>query len=423
MGSAVVRARIASVLSSFRKPVLAKLNFLLPRRRGPAIVCQLLGLFFVFSFVPKQGRADSFEDSARTLAHKIALSIHAVPATCEFRNLSSLRGTEFEKLIAAFEQELQRRGVRIAAADDTIKLVISISQDPTEYLAVVQIQRKESTETVIESMGPVNGPSIQEPSFHLTLHREYLLSQEQPLLDVVLESGERHAEALGTQSISSYELRGDQWELTGVEPLPLEESADRGQRGIYLAAGIYARTVFFRREVCRISTAEGKAWNCSATTEHIPAKAVAQEALAGKNLGLWFSAAQFEMDGKTNLIVTGQDGLARLYADGAEPVAVFPNWGSEIASVYSGCGSGWQLLVTGRGDWTAPDEIQAIDLQEWRAQTVSDPLEFPGPIVALHPAEERSAANPSADGMAIAVVRNLQNGRYEAYLLSIACAK
>ena len=72
-----------------------------------------------------------------------------------------------------------------------------------------------------------------------------------------------------------------------------------------------------------------------------------------------------------------------MYEDGTEPVAVFPNWGSEIASVYSGCGSGWQLLVTGKADWTKPDEIQAIDIQDRRAQPVSDPMEFPGPIVAL----------------------------------------
>ena len=128
-------------------------------------------------------------------------------------------------------------------------------------------------------------------------------------------------------------------------------------------------------------------------------------------------------EGKTRIIVTSEDGLARLYEEAAEPVAVFPNWGSEIASVYSGCGSGWQLLVTGKGDWTKPDEIQAIDIQERRAQSVSDPMEFPGPIVALQTPRDERCSERHGTGQAVAVDRNLQTGRYEAYLLSIACTR
>lgn len=357
------------------------------------------------------------------MARKIELSTHAVPVTCEFRNISSLPSTAFAKLTAAFEEELQRGGVRIVATNSALNLVVSVSQDPTEYLAVVQIQRKESTETVIEKVGPVNGSVASEPAFHLTLHREFLFSWEKPFLDVELDGAGKHANVLSTEGISSYELHGDQWELAGVEHLPIPRSPDRVARGLYSDAGIDSRAVYFPGELCRISMLDGKGWNCSKTTDHIPVRAVTPGTLAGKDLGPWFSAAEIETDGKTKIIVTGQDGLARLYEDGPNPVAAFSNWGSEIASVYSGCGSGWQLLVTGKGDWTEPDEIQAMDIQELRAQSVSDPLDLPGPIVALHSAEERSAANASANTTAVAVVRNLQSGRYEAYLLSVACSK
>ncbi|MGC0775543.1 MAG: hypothetical protein WB543_21595 [Candidatus Acidiferrum sp.] len=308
------------------------------------------------------------------------------------------------------------------SADAAVKLVVSVTQDPAEYIGVVQIQQKENTETVMETLGPVNLPAAPEPMFSLTLHREFLFSQDSPILDVMLDNDGKHAEALGTQEIRSYEMNGDQWVPTEPVHVPIQRPAERGERG-FIFHGIDSEEVYLSGQLCRISLLDAKGWSCEKYTEHMPVRTVFPETLAGKKLGAWISAAQFETEGKTKIVVTGEDGLARMYEDAAEPSAVFPNWGSEIASVYSGCGSGWQLLVTGKGDWTKPDEIQAIDIQERLAQSVSDPLEFPGPIVALRAPGKRIAANATANAQAVAVDRNLQTGRYEAYLLSIACTR
>ncbi|MHB8502038.1 MAG: hypothetical protein ACYDCG_15365 [Candidatus Acidiferrales bacterium] len=400
----------------------AKQNLSPPRRRGPTIVCQLLGLFFIFVFVPQNARADSLEESGRALARKVWSSIHATSVTCDFRNLSSLRTAEFANLSAAFQEELQRRGVKIFPADAAVKLVVSVTQDPVEYIGVVQIQRKENTETVMEAIGAVNGPAAPEPAFSLTLHREFLFSQESPILDVVLDSDAKHAYVLGPQEISSYEWRDNQWAPTGSEHLPIQGSTERGDRGL-IFQGIDSEAVYLSGQLCRVSFLDAKGWSCEKYAEQMPARTVSPETMAGKKMGAWISAAQLETEGRTRIVVTGQDGLARLYEDGPEPVAVFPNWGSEIASVYSGCGSGWQLLVTGKGDWTKPDDVQAIDIKDRRAQSVSVSMEFPGPIVALHTPATRTAENPSANARAVAVDRNLQTGRYEAYQLSITCSK
>ncbi len=342
--------------------------------------------------------------------------------SCEFRNLATLRRGEFASFSAAFQRELQQRGAKIVAADAAVRLAVSVTQDPAEYLAVVQIQRGENSETVMETIGPVDGPAAPEPAFSLTLHREFLFSQDRPILDVVLDDG-THAETLGAQAISFYELQGGQWTLTDSEHLPTQQPAERGERG-FIFQGINSKAAYVSGEVCIPSLSPGtKGWECERNTGQMPVRAVAPEAMAGKKIEAWISAASLEMDGKTRFMVTGEDGLARLYEDGAEPVAVFPNWGSEIASVYSGCGSGWQLLATGNGDWTKPDEIQAMDIQERRAQAVSDPMGFPGPVVVLHTPGTRTAVSAAANGEAIAVDRNLQSGRYEAYLLTISCSK
>jgi len=402
--------------------VSAKQNLCLPRSRGLAILCHFLGFFLLSTIVLLKARADSFDEDARVLARKVSASIPGVSVSCEFRNLAPLSRAEFANFSAAFQEELQKRGARITPGDTAVKLVVTIARDPAEFMGVVQIEREENTETVIEKIGPVDGPAATEPAFSITLHREFLFSQDRPILDVVLDD-EKHAETLGTQAISFYELQGDEWMLTGSEHLPNHQPTERGERG-FIFQGIDSKAAYISGEVCTLSLLPGsKGWECKRNTDEMPVGTVAAEAMAGKKVGAWVSAAQFETEGKTKLVVTSEDGLARLYEDGAEPVAVFPDWGSEIASVYSGCGSGWQLLVTGSGDWTQADEIQAIDIQERRAQAVSDPMAFPGPVVALHTPFARTDANALASGKAVAVDRNLQTGRYEAYLLTISCSK
>lgn len=402
----------------------AKQNLSPPRPRGLAVLCHLVGFFLICSLIPRNVQADSFEESARALARKVWSFIHATSVTCDFRNLSTLRTVQFANLSAAFQEELQRRGVKILPADASVNLVISVTQDPAEYIGVVQIQRKENTETVMETIGTVNGPAAPEPTFSLTLHREFLFSQDNPILDVVFDSYSKSAYALGLQEINSYELRDEHWVWRGSERLPRHRAPKRSEQG-FLGIGIDSESTAFSEEICTSSLLLGtKGWECQKNAGGFGVTGVSPEAITGKKLVAWVSAAQLDTEGKTRIVVTGEDGLARLYEDGPEPVAVFSNWGNEIASVYSGCGSGWQLLVTGKGDWTKPDEMQAIDIQDRRAQSVSNPVEFPGPIVGLRAFRTtRPMGSAAANTQAVAVTRNLQTGRYEAYLLSIACTK
>jgi len=152
-----------------------------------------------------------------------------------------------------------------------------------------------------------------------------------------------------------------------------------------------------------------------------PVHSVPQNIIEGKKSPAWYSATRFEEAGQTRLILTGKDGLARLYEDGPEPVATYSEWGSEIASVHNACGNGWQILVTGKADWTAPDTIQAVEIQDRVPQAVSQSLEFGGPIVALHSLSPIGSADNSNAADAVAIVHNLETGRYEAYRLTITC--
>jgi len=301
-----------------------------------------------------------------------------------------------------------------------MSVVLTVTENPTAYMGIVQIRSKENTETIVEVLGPVEGAPVAELMYSLVLHKDFLFSQDSPILDVVLEKDARHADALGLQGITSYELQGEHWKLTGAGHLPVHRSSDREPRG-FLFFGIDTEAAYLPGELCRISLFDGKGWNCERYVDPMPVRSVSSDAVDGKKLGSWFSATQFGTEEATRIMVTGKDGLARLYEEGPDPVALFPGWGSEIASVHTGCGGGWQLLVTGKGDWTQADTIQAVEIQERRAQSVSPPIEIAGAVIALHSPAVRTAGEASASASAVAIVRNLQTGRYEAYRLSITC--
>src|SRR5262249_61113596 len=129
-----------------------------------------------------------------------------------------------------------------------------------------------------------------------------------------------------------------------------------------------------------------------------------------KSSAAFCSAANVQSGGRDIWVFAGSDGRVRQLdsADGELRVA----WGSALAGVKSGCGSGWQILASGTGDWTQPDLLQAFDLSQG-ATPVTSAVEVPGPVTALWAAAD--------SGSAAVVARNLATGKYEAFSFSIGC--
>lgn len=240
-------------------------------------------------------------------------------------------------------------------------------------------------------------------------------------MDAVFNEDEELVFALGVQEIIRYERESGLWKLTGGEKLPAQFIAPRELRG-FLFLGMRTQTTYLPAKYCQISLVDDSGWNCDKNPAAMPIRSVSADLLAKKNLGAWISAAQLgtETDGK--IVVTEQGGTARLYEEGPDPVASFAGWGSEIASLKSGCAVGWQLLVTGRDDWSKPDTIQAMEVQGHLARPVSSSMEFAGPVIALRAPGGRLEAIETGSASAVAIIRNLQTGMYEGYRLTLDCA-
>ena len=398
----------------------------LNRQIRPALLAflRLSACFFFFSslfFTHAAPPADPLEDATRALARKVATAVHGGVVSLAQQNLSSLNGTEFSHLNDVFQEELQARGVKISPNQSTFKIIFTVASGLSGYMGVAQIERGDTSTTEMEPLGRAADFSPSEVSSGMTLHKEFLFAQESPIADVAFASGGKYAIALGRQEIYSYDLKGEQWQSGGFQRLPTHSTLSRELRGAYYF-GVDTNAAYLPGEFCGISVLEHKGWSCEPFRDHMPVRAVDPEGLVGKKVP-WISAARLEADGGMRVILTGKDGLARLYEGGSEPVTTIPDWGGEIASVKSGCGFGWQILATGKNDWTAPDTIQAFEIKDHAPRLVSQTLDFSGPVIALHnPSSWNSVDRVDAQD-AVAIVHNLQTGRYEAYRLTISCAE
>ncbi len=132
------------------------------------------------------------------------------------------------------------------------------------------------------------------------------------------------------------------------------------------------------------------------------------------NVPSFYSAAEFPRPGYKLWAFAAVDGSLHL-VDGMTDLKVRgpkSKWGSDIAAVHSGCGSGTQLLVSEAGT-PERDSLRAFEIPDRDPVAASSALEFDGQIVALWP--------ETAGNSATAVVKRKDSGWYEAYRVSMSC--
>jgi hypothetical protein len=403
----------AAVISSTRNPVYAKQKLSPLRPRAVVFLCLLFAI--VFFCAPAPSRADSLEDGARALARKTALTLRGVPVTCQTRNLSTLQEAEFLSFVAAFQNELQGGDVKVARREEGASLLLTLSENVTGYTGIVRVQRGESSYVLMESLSGQMKSDSGQTGVAMGLEKELMLSQEEPLVDAdVYRYFPDHLDALGKQRLAIYEWKENKWQLSRSIVLPRKRIPSRDLRGI-VGYSVDATAALFPGEVCRTGM---QPWRCEPWTLHLRPTSVDWELIENKKLPPWLSVAQFEINGEDALVITGEDGMARVYSQGAAAVVTIPNWGSQIASTHSGCGKGWQILATGKGDWSTPDRVTGIEIENEKVTKVTESMDLPGPVIALH--RTTSDKIPDRD-MVIAVVHNLRTGFYEIYRITIAC--
>lgn len=386
------------------------------------------------------------------LARKIVALAGSAPISLTVENRSSLGRRDSEIIQNGLRTALESMGVRLASDDPAAAVVtISLSENLTSYVWVAEVRHgsNEAAIAIISAPRPAGATSGHD-SVPLSLRKIYLWSQADRILDLaVLEENATPTRiaVLDPETVSIHRLQGGSWQREQALEIAHKKPWPRDLRGRIIPSrdGL---DVYLPGVVCHSAAGGYAALNCHDGDDPWPLIAPAINAgfsgvgsannlsaaiptqgffaparnfftgdltSAGGKLTTvpkFYSAALLPSDRTPLWIFAAVDGQVHVF-DGATNRTVRLNWGSDLTSLRTSCGAGWQVLAIVPTD--ASDSARAYEVPDRDPVPVSAPVDFPGTISALW-TEARGDS-------AVAVVKNQETGNYEAFRLAVACSQ
>jgi hypothetical protein len=429
-----------------------------PCLRGAGLLCcVLVGLAMA-------ARAADWSGPERQLATKIVAVTGTAAITLTVENHSSLGRRDSEIIQNGLRSALESAGVRFARSDratsqpavsDATAVKISLSENSTSYVWVAEIRPSEGDPVVVMVSTPRSeGVMAAHDSVPLSLRKIALWTQEDPILDVaVLEDGATPTRiaVLEAEKVAIYRLLGGKWQPEQALGIVHARPWPRDLRGRLVPARDHLLDVYLPGVACR---AGGSPVTLSCRESDDPWPLV-PAALSGGSFSVFpgpestaitipqmgafyapmrnfftgvltpgvgkfttvpkfYSAALLPRDKYLLWLFAATDGHVHV-VDGVSDQSTRFDWGSDLASVKTSCGSGWQVLATSseeaNGDW-----VRAFEFPDRDPVAVSGAVDFPGGAGTALWTEAKGDT-------AIAVVRNRETGNYDAFRLAMACSQ
>ncbi len=428
----------------------------------------ILPLFFfliavvIASAIPAQ--AADWSVPEEQLARKIVAATGPGAAAVTVENHSSLGRRDQEIIQNGLRDALERLGLRFVQAEQASATVsISLSENAASYVWVAQIHQAagEGTVVVVSAVRP-EGSSAARDSMPLTLRRIPLWSQEDPILDVaVLEENAApiHVAVLDPEKVSLYRMQSEKWQQEQALPIVHARPWPRDLRGRLIPSRDHLLDVFLPGVFCRSAATSPLTLTCRESDDPWPLTAGTQNGVAspvfpgaGSSASVpavvpsasppqmkaffaptrnfftgaltpaigkfttapkFYSAAPLPRDKYTLWLFAATDGQVHLI-DGISDQTAKLGWGSDLTSVKTSCGAGWQVLATASAN-DAGDSVRAFEFPDRDPVAVSAAVEFSGPVTAIW--------TESRGDSAVAVSRNRETGTYEAFRLVLSCSQ
>jgi hypothetical protein len=369
-------------------------------------------------------------------ARKMAAATGPGAVGLEVTNRSSLGQSEADDIRRRLVAELAALGVHVVAADQAAATVqMSLSENLQSYVWIAEIHVGNNDTSVVMVTTPRTPPALEDRSMApLTIHKALLWTSEDRILDVALPtSSPQIMIVLGPENAVLYAVQNGRWlaqqtlVISHVRPWP------RDLRGRLVLRKDHLFDAYLPGVLCQSTTVAPLALKCRESDDPWPV-ATEPSALNAffspvRNFftgvlspgvqkqtatAPFYSAAAMPGEKYTLWIFSAVDGQVHLLDGMTDQTATRWAWGSDIASVRSGCGLGWQVLADSRGDG-ANDTVQAFEIADREPVAVSAPVEFGGGVTALW--------TDSDSASVIAVAQDRETGRYEASRLSITCSR
>jgi hypothetical protein len=377
--------------------------------------------------------AGDWQAPAGQLAEKIAAIAGPGAVGVTVLNRSSLTSAEAEEIRGTLLSELASFGVQSVASDQAATTVqVSLSENLRSYLWVAEIHQGTSQPVVAMVTVPGRPAGAERSYTPLTIQQSLLWSDEERILDVAVINGNPpNMIVLESERIALLRWNNGQWQpeqslsLAHVRPWP------RDLRGRLILPKDHLFDAYLPGVDCRSSVSPPLTVVCDDSDDPWPLTGSQRDLSAffsaARNFftgalspGIqkntvappFFSAAPLPRNQYTLWALAAVDGHLHLLDGMTDQTLTEQRWGSDIASVRSQCGLGWQMLATSN-EQGPTDEVRAFEIPDREPVPVSSAVKFDGPITALWAASDSTTV--------IAVSHNSATGHYEAYRLSIAC--
>jgi hypothetical protein len=370
------------------------------------------------------------------LAQKIAAITGPGVIALEVTNRSGIAAPEAEQIRRALINALAESGVRVWRPDQAAATVqITLSENLASYVWVAEIRQGITPPCVVMvSASRTDSRSITQSAFPLTLHANLLISRPDRILDATIVGGlPLGMVTLSENAITVYANRDGHW-IPG-EPLKIEHDAPfpRDPRGRIIVRDDHLFDVYLPGYICHSVSTSPISLSCAHNDDPWPLDAGKARISAffapqrnfftgalvpgigkQKSAPAFYSAAAIPRDQYLLWVFAGVDGHVHLLDGITHQVAGKISWGSDLAGIRAACRPGTQVLATGAGDWRE-DSIQAFEFPDREPVIVSQKVMFNGLVTALWSAQDGQSAT--------VVIRNLETGNYEAFLLTLTCGQ
>jgi hypothetical protein len=390
------------------------------------------GLVFALSMA---AFASDWSTPVDQLARKIVADTGPGAVSLDVLNRSSLKTSEVDAIRSALIGKLNSAGVRLIGREQASVVVqVSLSENLQNYVWAAQVQQGSDSKVEIVAVARVDTPApIHEP-LQLSIRKIFAWSQEERILDVaVIDTSPPQVIVLDPGKIGIYGLQQGQWQPEQTLPISHSRPWPRDLRGRIVLRADHLFDAYLPGVVCA-STGSPISVTCRERDDPWPLAseqagmsaffspmrnfftgALAPGVGKDRTVAPFYSAAPVAREKYALWLFAGVDGQIHEVDGMNNQVLARSNWGSDIAALKTSCGSGWQILATSAGDGTAPDTIRAYEFPDRDPVAVSLPAEMNGTITSLW--------TESNGNSVMAVLRNLQTGKYEAYRLAIACSQ
>jgi hypothetical protein len=415
-------------------------------------------LYFVVLVMAIAARATDWSGPEQQLAHKIVAVTGPGAVDLTVENRSSLGKRDSEIVQNGLRGTLEGLGLRFVKPEQSAATVaIYLSENPASYVWVAEIrQGAGDVAVVMVSVPRPAGTTSAHESVPLSLRKISLWSQDDRILDVaVLEenAAPTRIAVLDAEKVSLYRSQGGKWQQEATLGIVHARPWPRDLRGRLIPAKDHLLDAYLPGVICRGSAGAPMALNCRETDDPwplvpaalsggtfpvFPSGGSAAQAIppmgaffaptrnfftgaltpgVGKftTVSKFYSAALLPREKYLLWLFASVDGRVHM-VDSISDQGLKLGWGSDLTSVKTSCGAGWQVLATSSAEETG-DSVRAYEFPDRDPVAVSAAVDFPGGGVI-------TALWTEAKGdTAVAVTRNRETGTYEAFRLAVVCSQ